>query len=290
MDAFAPAEVALMVESQQKKKDMARINIPRKISTLALAALTFGALSLQADPLVVLSYEYSKPPAENYPDPDRSKLTDGQTVSGAEEPSVDYAVGWIENPTNPDEPHPAITFDLGEMKYIDEIVISYVLWPSAGVRAPKEVRVSYSYDGEAFLMEDAYTGFDGSEDPEASLFSRELSVDPDRQAARFVRLDFRQGGEEDPNENRSVWHWFDEVTFHGAEIDDLTGEASSRIYTAVELEFPTEVGRIYQVQGSQDLEEWEDIGDKILGNGEPYQLFQSTRTEDRKFFRVLTEE
>ncbi len=269
---------------------MAPLNIPKKMSTLALAALTVGALSLQADPLEVLSYDYSKPPAENYPDPDRSKLTDGQTVSGAEEPSVEYAVGWIENPTDPDQPHPAITFDLGEMKYIDEIVVSYVLWPGSGVRAPKEVRVSYSHDGEEFLMEEAYTGFDGSEHPEESLFSRELSIDGDRQAARFVRLDFRQGGENDPDENRSVWHWFDEVTFYGAEIDDLTGEASISIYTAVELEFPTEVGRIYQVQSSEDLEEWEDMGDKILGNGEHYQLFRSTRTEDRKFFRVLTEE
>lgn len=264
--------------------------LQKKFAMAAVAAITFPAFCLQAAPLEVVSYSYSKQPDDNYPDPEMTKLIDEEIVpdQDASPYTREATVGWLQNPADPEVPHPAITFDLGEMKYIDEIAINYVLWPGAGVRAPNEVRVSYSMDGSEFLMEEAFTGFDGSDNSPYVIYTRNLPVILERKAARYVRLDFRQGPESGSNLNRSVFHFIDEVSFEGASIDDLNTSASSSIYRAVELEFPTEIGEVYQVQSSPDLENWEDFGPKILGNGDVYQVFSSAKSEDRGFFRVQT--
>lgn len=266
----------------------------KTIAGVVFAFLAIGVFTLQADPLDVVSYTFSKDPSSSYDDPDRTKLTDGETVPdswwspGSPSP-LGAEVGWIQNPANPDVPHPAITFDFGEGKYVDSVSINYVLWPDAGVRAPNEVRVSYSMNGEEFTGEEIFQGFDGSDSEYGyTMFTRNLTLDLDGMPARFVRLDFLQGPGDSWGPNRSSWHWFDEASFTGSDIDDLHAGAPANIYTAIELEFPTEVGRVYRIQRSADLEEWEDWGQLVLGNGEVFQLFRSIKTEGRGFFRVLT--
>ncbi len=80
----------------------------------------------------------------------------------------------------------------------------------------------------------------------------------------------------------------DEVSFHGRAIEDVTVPGSLDIFQAVDLEFETEVGVVYQIQASDDLVNWENFGSRILGNGQLYRLFTSTRTKEREFFRVRT--
>ena len=70
---------------------------------------------------------------------------------------------------------------------------------------------------------------------------------------------------------------------------NLAGAAEARIHTAVELEFDTEEGRIYQIESSTDLETWMPASLLIEGEGEPIERFFSTREDERKFFRVVTD-
>jgi hypothetical protein len=257
------------------------------------AALSLGLVSLQAAPIEVASYTFSKAPGTSYPDPNFQKLTDGQVVpntwvaQGGTTP-VGPAVGWLENPANPDRPNPAITFYFGDAKYVDRANINYVIWPGAGVRAPHEVRVSYSFDGVTFLPAGTFTGFDGTDHPEGfTIFTRNLELNLQGIPARYVRLDIRQGPGSNWGPNRSAWHFIDEVSFQGQAIADVNKPASASIFQAVELEFPTEVGRVYRIQRSSDLVTWDDYGDLVLGNGEVYRLFSPARATNRGFFRVL---
>jgi len=43
--------------------------------------------------------------------------------------------------------------------------------------------------------------------------------------------------------------------------------ASLKISPAVEIEFPTEIGKIYQLQGAVNLTNWTDIGNRVFGHG-----------------------
>ncbi|MCD8533699.1 MAG: hypothetical protein LR011_02475, partial [Verrucomicrobia bacterium] len=52
---------------------------------------------------------------------------------------------------------------------------------------------------------------------------------------------------------------------------------SLRVYTAIEVEYETEKGKIYQLQGSSDLNEWAVIGDPVYGNGNKVTLYFSSR-------------
>lgn len=54
---------------------------------------------------------------------------------------------------------------------------------------------------------------------------------------------------------------------------------SLKIYSAVEVEFPTEVGKAYQLQGAVNLTNWTDIGNIVLGHGRSVsQVFSSKST------------
>jgi len=50
-----------------------------------------------------------------------------------------------------------------------------------------------------------------------------------------------------------------------------------QIRTAVELEFQTDLGNSYTLQGSTDLNTWTDIGSTVLGNGQSVVRMFSTR-------------
>lgn len=44
-------------------------------------------------------------------------------------------------------------------------------------------------------------------------------------------------------------------------------EGELKIFTAIEVEFPTVPGKVYQLQGSSDLKTWTDLGETVFGNG-----------------------
>lgn len=46
----------------------------------------------------------------------------------------------------------------------------------------------------------------------------------------------------------------------------------------------------YQIQSSPDVQEWQDLGEKILGNRQPFHLLPFIKADGRGFFRVLVAE
>ena len=72
---------------------------------------------------------------------------------------------------------------------------------------------------------------------------------------------------------------------------ELAPEVPSEValFTAVELNIPTEEGLYYLIQNSEDMETWHDV-ELFMGDGEPVTRFFSTRDHDRMFFRVLRTE
>lgn len=60
------------------------------------------------------------------------------------------------------------------------------------------------------------------------------------------------------------------------------------VYTAIELVWPSEVGRPYQVQWTPSLDQpqWANVGPSLLGTGKDLSTFDSTRTHPQGFYRV----
>jgi hypothetical protein len=64
------------------------------------------------------------------------------------------------------------------------------------------------------------------------------------------------------------------------------------IYTAVELYWNTQSNKTYQVESSTTLltNDWTRVGLPVPGDGAPKYLFDSTRGQPKKYYRVLTVE
>ena len=62
-----------------------------------------------------------------------------------------------------------------------------------------------------------------------------------------------------------------------------------RILPAVELEFSTVTGGVYQVQASSNLVEWSNCEDPIAGDGTMVHRLYSTRQTPLRFFRLLSD-
>lgn len=63
-----------------------------------------------------------------------------------------------------------------------------------------------------------------------------------------------------------------------------------KIRTAVEIEFETERGRSYHIQGSRDMLNWEDVVEPVHGHGGRDGRVLSTKEDGHKFFRVVATE
>jgi hypothetical protein len=63
-----------------------------------------------------------------------------------------------------------------------------------------------------------------------------------------------------------------------------------KIRTAVEIEFETERGRSYHIQGSRDMVNWEDVVESVPGHGGRDGRILSTKDDGHKFFRVVVTE
>lgn len=72
------------------------------------------------------------------------------------------------------------------------------------------------------------------------------------------------------------------------EIDfvEVKALAAMSIYTAIEVEFETEIGRRYQIQISEDMNNWTNFELPIEGNGSFFKRLYSVRGSNRKFHRV----
>lgn len=65
-----------------------------------------------------------------------------------------------------------------------------------------------------------------------------------------------------------------------------------KVYTAIEVEFLTEPGKAYTLQGSTNLTDWVNIGDPVLGHGRPVNQFFSAKAGGEVSFanyRLLTD-
>lgn len=59
------------------------------------------------------------------------------------------------------------------------------------------------------------------------------------------------------------------------------------IHQAVELEWPTVSGVVYQIQESTDLETWVDVGDPITGDGTAMSKLFSIKGRSKNFYRIV---
>jgi len=62
--------------------------------------------------------------------------------------------------------------------------------------------------------------------------------------------------------------------------------ATLSAFTAIELEFITQTGKVYQIQSSPDLINWSNFAEPILGDGNVWSKTYSTRGQGRTFYRV----
>lgn len=65
-----------------------------------------------------------------------------------------------------------------------------------------------------------------------------------------------------------------------------TPESKADIFTAVEFEFHAAKNRIYNIEGSDDLVEWEIVERDLLGRGKEITRVYSTRGATRKYYRA----
>lgn len=59
-----------------------------------------------------------------------------------------------------------------------------------------------------------------------------------------------------------------------------------KIFPAVELEFPTAPGGLYQILCSSNFAQWWPLGDPVSGTGQNYNLLVSTRTTGMRFYQL----
>jgi hypothetical protein len=60
-----------------------------------------------------------------------------------------------------------------------------------------------------------------------------------------------------------------------------------QIHSAVELHFPTELEKHYQIEASSDLTDWERFSSPIVGTGTDFDLLVSIRGTGMRFFRLI---
>ena len=80
----------------------------------------------------------------------------------------------------------------------------------------------------------------------------------------------------------------------GSRVDldfiEIKSLAAMAIYTAIEVEFETEIGRRYQIQISEDLLNWTDFESLIEGDGNQFRKLYSVKGTTRKLHRVRVTE
>jgi hypothetical protein len=104
-----------------------------------------------------------------------------------------------------------------------------------------------------------------------------------------------------PSGLNCFWGDLSEVTFYRrplspTEIQDIADAGGSgkclndglQIAAAAELYWVAEIGKQYQLQWRSRLDsEWSNLGDPVIGTGEPVRVFESARSQARRFYRVL---
>jgi hypothetical protein len=65
------------------------------------------------------------------------------------------------------------------------------------------------------------------------------------------------------------------------------GEFACEVYTAVEVGFPSSMGRSYQLQSSVNLESWANFGGVIAGTGEHVSILVSIRKTEKRYYRAV---
>jgi Cytochrome c554 and c-prime len=80
------------------------------------------------------------------------------------------------------------------------------------------------------------------------------------------------------------------VWMDGAKLVNSGATNTVHIYTAAEVSFNTVSGDTYQIQGISNLSGgWQNIGNPILGTGQPVSYLTPTRNNAQMFFRVITD-
>jgi hypothetical protein len=79
----------------------------------------------------------------------------------------------------------------------------------------------------------------------------------------------------------------DAITVTGDTVVRVRFAPKLQILTAVELQFMTETNRQYQIQKTEDWNNWSNDGPVILGTGATYSVFRSTQNTSQAFYRLM---
>jgi CotH kinase protein/Fn3 associated/Lamin Tail Domain/Immunoglobulin domain/Chitobiase/beta-hexosaminidase C-terminal domain/Bacterial TSP3 repeat len=203
-------------------------------------------------PITVAGYEYEGDGpiahgiSSTYPDLNGTLLTDGNLGSsdwrngyaGCYEPSAQGDSGRFQ---------PRVTFDLGSLRTVRSVSISYMVDHSANIYAPDQVSVSFSTGGAegAFAGTVVSTAFDDTPDSNPTTYfgdRRTLTINLGGAAANAVRLDFL---------NDRSWTFLSEISFTAsATIQNWSGDGAPTDATA---------GVSFQRQGSVDRNDATDF-------------------------------
>lgn len=176
-----------------------------------ISAATEVAVSLLPGEITGVTYAYTDPAAESQPssfnstylDAGNTKLTDRLTSLGNSEAFQDNSwAGFRDEAPDSTGPQPEITFDLGSVTNLDDMIITYLAGDSAGINAPDSLNVLVSDDGSLFTP--ALTGAMPFDPTGGALFVDDVTIDLSGFSGQFVRLQFF---------NDTQWTFLGEVTF-----------------------------------------------------------------------------
>jgi hypothetical protein len=210
---------------------MTQAEIASKVQDIA-SHYALGSLDAATDKMFVdasqISYSYSGPPAVQYGNsvnrddvaagtPGSGKLIDGVIASTNTGTNLSdgSTVGFADpSGVNGDNgaPHPGITFDLGGMYQLDEILVDYIGANGlAGVEAPESLEVRFSTDGVNFDNLMTFSEFNDESHStlgDGNFFLRRLVAETGGMLASHLQLDFY---------NDQEWTFLSEIQFIGRE-------------------------------------------------------------------------
>ena len=80
--------------------------------------------------------------------------------------------------------------------------------------------------------------------------------------------------------------WGESSTSFTFDVTESNSKGELEIMNSIALKFPTLPDKVYQIQYSEDIEEWHASGENIVGNGSSKIVYRLTK-RPKRFFRVI---
>jgi hypothetical protein len=171
--------------------------------------------------------------------------------------------------------------------------------PPSGQQVPSQIQVGLGEDIVYFYKQISAATFEGGMS-DVRIFQRTLSSS---EVARLYTGDRRDSDGDGINDNIEVQRYGtiptlsdsdsdgeddgDEIVSGANPLDPRSRPETIQAFTAVELEFWTNLNAFYQLQSSPDLAAWSDIGSVFPGIGDKLTRLASTRPHQHLYWRLV---